>query len=73
MRGDDFYIGAFWELSSCRQFGNVLGPIPWHRIVQYADRVRLEPDVHSIFVDVIRRLDETYMAWQRDRGGATQK
>lgn len=61
VRGDDFYIRAFWELSSCRQFGQFVGPIPWHRIVQYGERKGLDRDMIEVLEVVMRELDETYL------------
>jgi hypothetical protein len=60
-RGDDLYLDGFWELSSCRDFGMGVGPIPWDKIVQYARWVKLEPDLEVLFVRIIRELDEVYL------------
>lgn len=65
MRGGDFYLHAFWELSTCRNFGYAIGPIPWHRIVQYGSRKGLDDAMMGIFEHVIRELDEAYLEWQR--------
>ena len=74
-RGDEFYIRAFWELSSCRQFyivqgvkgaHTVLGPIPWDKLVEYGERAGLEPDMMNVFSVVIRELDEFYLAENRN-------
>lgn len=63
-RGDDFYLTAFYQLSSDRQFGgNAPGPIPWSSIVQYADRRGLDPDVSIAFEHIIRAIDDTYIKW----------
>lgn len=56
---------AFWELSSCRQFGQVVGPIPWNLVAQYGERKGLDVDMLNIFEVVIRTLDETYLSWER--------
>lgn len=58
---------AFWELSSCRQFGYAVGPIPWHRIVQYGERAGLDAAMMGVFEHVIRELDESYLEDQRNR------
>lgn len=60
-RGDDFYLRAFWELSSCRQFGEVMGPIPWNFLIQYAERAGLDAGMIRVFEVVIRELDEAYL------------
>jgi hypothetical protein len=64
--GDDFYLRAFWELSSCRAFGEIIGPIPWTAIQQYSEVQGLSPVISDLFHLVIRELDEAYLAWQRD-------
>ena len=38
-----------------------LGPIPWSKIVTYADWYQLEPDVTEAFVDIIRTMDVAFM------------
>ena len=65
--GEEFFIGAFFELSSCRQIGMGLGPIPWSAIVEYADRVRLAADVRRMFVDVMRLLDGFFLEDAEER------
>jgi hypothetical protein len=61
--GDDFYLSAFYELSTCRRYGNVIGPIPWNRIVQYGDRKQLDEEVCDAFVYIIREMDSSYISW----------
>ena len=38
-----------------------LGPIPWSKMVQYADRSGLDPDVADAFVDIMRTMDMAFM------------
>lgn len=67
MRGDDFWMRAFWELSSCRYFGaGAIGPIPWNRVREYAAAKGLDDMLVSVFEDVMRELDEEYLRYQRD-------
>lgn len=61
VRGDELYLEAFWELSSCRNFGMGIGPIPWNFIVMYGERKGLDPGMLNVFVYVIRALDEVYL------------
>lgn len=63
--GDEFYLSAFWELSTTRQFGMGVGPIPWNRMVQYAQFHELEEDVARAFVQVMREMDGVYLEWER--------
>lgn len=54
-------MSAFWELSSTRNFGWVIGPIPWTAMVQYAHHHHLEPDMINVFIQVMRELDDVYI------------
>lgn len=64
--GDNFYFRAFWELSSCRQFGWSVGPIPWRDMVLYAEYAGLDSENTQLFATVLRELDEVYLSWSRD-------
>tara|TARA_R110000803_G_scaffold20201_5_gene52227 strand:- start:8613 stop:8924 length:312 start_codon:yes stop_codon:yes gene_type:complete len=68
-RGEDFFIGAFWELSTTRTFGQVIGPIPWNRIVEYGYHKGLEPDMIGVLELVVRELDECWLEQQRNAQG----
>lgn len=75
-RGDEFYIRAFAELSTTRNYGFTLGPIPWDRIVAYGSHKGLEPDMIDALVAVIREMDRAWLEWQRDdskSGSAKQR
>jgi hypothetical protein len=66
--GDEFYLTAFYQLSSCRQVGGDLpGSIPWDKIVQYADRRQLDPDVARAFEHIMQAMDEGYLQWYQKR------
>jgi len=60
--GTEHFLRAFWELSSTRQFGQALGPIPWHRIVEYAHWIGLDDAMAHVLVAVVRDLDEAYLS-----------
>jgi hypothetical protein len=73
-RGEEIILKGFFELSSCRSFGMGPGPIPWDAIMDYADRQGFEPDVRSLFCDMIRQLDSFWLeqeqaAWERKTQG----
>jgi len=55
----EWYIEAFYELSSERQFGMGIGPIPFSSIVTYAEVFEINDfdDFHY----VIRILDKVYL------------
>lgn len=63
---------AFWELSTERQFGHVIGPIPHSKIVAYGYRARLSEGMLRVFEHVIRELDEHWLMWQRDAQRKTE-
>lgn len=66
VRGDDFYMRAFSELSSCRDYGGgSIGPIPWHHVIQYGSLFGLDVGMMDVFVSVIRELDEAFLEDQR--------
>lgn len=64
---DEFFLVAFDRLSTCRHMGMGFGPIPWRDIILYADRAGLEPDVHDMFVSVIRAMDNAWLQWQGEQ------
>jgi hypothetical protein len=73
--GEEFYLSAFWDLSTCRQLGMAQGPIPWNVTVYYAERAGLDEDLAGIFMHVLRELDCEYLEWsdketerRRDKG-----
>lgn len=62
--GDEFYIKAFFDLSSCREVGMGIGPIPWRDILTYAIFFGLEEDLIDPFIQIIREMDSGYLKWQ---------
>ena len=63
--GDEFYMGAFWRLSTTRQVGFGFGPIPWHQIIAYAERYDLDHRETDVLVIVIMAMDEAWLNWHR--------
>lgn len=59
--GDAFYLKAFFDLSTCRQMGMGLGPIPWDKILMYAKFNGLDEDVTEAFIVIIRELDIAFI------------
>lgn len=57
-----FFIQAFDDLATCRQFGFGIGPIPWRDVVLYGRFHGFEGESLQLFVDVIRELDKLYLA-----------
>lgn len=66
--GDQFYLEAFDELSSCRQIGMSVGPIPYDKIVWYSREILgFDEDSTSVFKSIIRELDNVYLKWAADQ------
>lgn len=61
MPGDEFYIKAFFDLSTERQLGMNVGPIPWSNILAYASYSGLEADMIDVFIYTIREMDAAYL------------
>jgi len=62
---DWFYFEAFWELSSMRNHGQVIGPIPWRSILDYGIWSGLRGPTLRIFSRVIRSMDSSFMGWNK--------
>ena len=60
--GDQFFMDAYWELSSCRYIA--LGPIPWTAIMEFTRYVQLPYDLVPVFNRAIRALDVTFLDWR---------
>ncbi len=59
----EFYLRAFWELSTERQFGYTLGPIPISKLKEFCDRLSLDHVTSEVVKAVIRAMDGAYMEW----------
>ena len=66
--GDEWYVHAFWELSSTRAIGMGMGPIPWHHVVDYGARSGLDEGMIRVMVKIIRALDHAYLHWNAEEG-----
>ena len=67
-----FLWDAFWELSSERQMGMGLGPIPYRALRSYADDGGIVGDHFDLFRSVIRQLDGEYLARQSPKNSDTK-
>ena len=65
--GDQFYLDAFYELSTTRAIGYSAGPIPWDKILSYADLAGLDEDLRADFQQIIRALDNAYINWLAEK------
>jgi hypothetical protein len=56
----NWYLNAFYELSTNRSLGMSIGPIPWTAITEYATYHGLSRLTTDIFHIIIRALDNAY-------------
>jgi hypothetical protein len=61
--GLDVFLNSFWDLSTCRQMGMGLGPIPWTSIENYANILGGDESFREDFHKYIRRMDGEYLSW----------
>ena len=59
--GLEIYYQAFWDLSTTRQHGMGLGPIPWDKVEEYADRGLYNEEQRSALHFYIQRMDTLYL------------
>lgn len=64
--GDDFYLRAFWDLSTQRQIGFTVGPIPALDLRLYACEVGVPAFMMEAFTAIIRGLDQAYLKHAED-------
>lgn len=65
--GLEFYWKAFWELSTCRQFGYGEGPIPWLAMMQYARQYEIIGEEFDRFVLVLKFMDTEYLKFRHKK------
>ena len=63
--GLEGYFEAFTELSTCRQSGMSMGPIPWSAVNEYAKRYNYSGEGFDYLVRMVRALDDTFLAYDR--------
>lgn len=71
--GNEWYLEAFWELSTDRDAGMALGPIPFSAINQYGKRLALDAEEFDTFRIMIRALDGAYLDHAEARRKAREK
>lgn len=59
------YYEAFVELSTCREHGMGLGPIPWTAIDRYGQRHAFVGEGFQYLVRMVRALDDAFLAYSR--------
>lgn len=68
----DFLLRDFWDLSSERQIGFSVGPIPTSKIEERAERNGFDDAMMRIYKALIRMLDSKFQKWvnsEREKAG----
>lgn len=65
--GLEMYMDAFNRLSTCRQLGMGVGPIPWTAIGLYAVQAELDTDHTDKLYYYIEAMDAAFLKWSADR------
>lgn len=71
--GLGIYLGAFYDLDTCRPVGWEEGPIPWTAISEWCDRHGLDGDQRDAMNHHIRAMDLEYLKYRaskRPKAGA---
>lgn len=63
-----FYLG-FLDLTSMRQIGMGMGPIPFLSMVEYCIIHGIDGDQREDFLWIVSRLDRKYLDWSAARSG----
>lgn len=73
LAGLELYYEAFLELSTDREIGMGIGPIPWSSIDRYALRAGLvSDDDYADFKDLVRAMDGAFMRYEQQRTKAAK-
>lgn len=59
--GAEEWLSAFWALSTDRQIGMTVGPVPEASIDRWIDRNSLDDDDEDAFRGAIRAMDRIYL------------
>ncbi len=66
--GSELFYMAFLDLTSCRQIGTALGPIPLLSILEYCVFHGIVGEQQDDLVWFVQRLDQKYLQWSAGRG-----
>ncbi len=61
-------LDAFWKLSTCREVGMAVGPIPWADMNTFARVHQFDADQveYDTFMQLIIEMDKTFIEYQKD-------
>lgn len=71
--GLGIYSKAFWELSTERQIGMGLGPIPHSAIVKYAHNYKMTDEQEGDLEYLIRKMDSRYLELNENKAALERK
>lgn len=63
----EFYVDAFFDLSTDRQIGFGEGPIPHQSISNYCGKLEFEYDEECDFIYFIRLMDSVYLKFREKK------
>lgn len=69
----EFFVNAFWELSTCRAFGMSQGPIPVTAVLTYAEFLECDEELTLELMEYVRLLDGLYLQEQERKQKANSK
>jgi hypothetical protein len=69
--GYEIWISSFWELSTERQFGMGIGPVPASAIERMAERIGVAEDEFESYRLAMRALDRVVLENAKTPGGTT--
>jgi hypothetical protein len=65
--GSELFYTGILELTSCRQMGMGIGPIPLLAILEYCLINGIDGEQREDFIWFIQRLDSKYIEWSKSR------
>ena len=71
--GLSLYFNAFFDLTTNRQLGMSLGPIPFNSIIQYGEYYQFNSDEMFDLIYFIREMDNAYLDYANSRSEHIKK
>ena len=71
--GLELYLGAYFDLQSCRPSGWGDAVIPWLTVDDYATRRGLDDEQREDLQVIVRRLDEEYLSYRESKRPKSDK
>jgi hypothetical protein len=71
--GLEIYYNAFMDLSTCRNNGMGVGPIPITAIYEYCDRQGFDEDICEALFDHVRAMDSEFIRHHNSKIDSARK